>query len=45
MESTFYTLHDFMVYTKGVTYILMVLALCGFAGFWIFLTGEDEDKE
>jgi hypothetical protein len=42
MDGMFVTLHDFMVYTKGVTYILMVLALFGFAGFWIFLTGEDE---
>ena len=45
MEGMFYTLHDFMVHTKGVTYILMVLALFGFVGFWVFLTGEDKEEK
>lgn len=45
MENHFYTLHDFLVYTKFVAYILMGLTLLGFLGFWLFLTGRDEDKE
>jgi len=42
MDGMLHTLHEFMVYTKGVTYILMVLALLGITGFWLFLTGGDE---
>lgn len=45
MEYQFYTLHDFLVYTKGAAYILMGVTLLGILGFWLFLTGRDEDKE
>ena len=45
MEGMIYTLHDFMVYTKGITYILIVLALLGITGFWLFLTGGDEEEK
>jgi hypothetical protein len=45
MEHQFYTLFDFLVYTKFAAYILMGLTLLGFLGFWLFLTGRDEDKE
>ena len=45
MEGMLHTLHDFMVYTKSITYILIVLALVGITGFWIFLSGGDEEKE
>jgi len=38
----FHTLHDFMLHTESVTYILIVLALIGIAGFWCFLTGNDD---
>ncbi len=38
----YHTLHDFMLHTEGVTYVLIVLALMGIAGFWRFLTGNDE---
>jgi hypothetical protein len=40
----FYTLHDFLVYTKGAAYYLMGAMLLGFLGFWFFITGRDEDK-
>lgn len=40
---TFYTLHDFLVYTKGAAYILMGVILLGVLGFWLFITGRDED--
>ncbi len=38
----FTTLYDFMVYTKGVTYLLMGATLLGLWGFWFFLTGRDK---
>lgn len=40
----FHTLHDFMLHTKGVTYILMVVALLAITAFWRFLTGRDKDE-
>ena len=42
METIFYSLHDFMLCTKTVTYILMGLGLLGLLGYWLFLTGRDE---
>lgn len=44
MESDFYTLQEFYTFTKGVTYILIILALIGFVGFWRFLTARDDDQ-
>ena len=38
----FYTLYEFMVYTKGVTYLLMGLTLLLFVGFFRFLTARDK---
>jgi hypothetical protein len=43
MNEMIYTLQDFYLHTKGVTYLLMVLALFGVAGFWCFLTARDDD--
>lgn len=43
MEDIFYTLQDFYTYTKGVTYVLIVMILFGMVGFWRFLTGRDDD--
>lgn len=43
MEGIFYTLQEFMTYTKGITYIIMVLALFAFLGFWQYLAGNDEE--
>jgi hypothetical protein len=45
MENHFYVLHDFMVYTKGTAYYLMGLMILGILGFWLFITGRDEDKD
>jgi hypothetical protein len=41
----FYTLQDFMVYTKGAAYYLMGLMILGILGFWLYITGRDEDKD
>jgi hypothetical protein len=43
MDGIFYTLQDFMTYTKGVTYVLIIAILLGMWGFWNFLAGRDED--
>ena len=43
MESAFYTLQDFFAFTKGVTYILIVVILLAMLGFWRFLMGGNED--
>lgn len=43
MTGIFHTLQDFMTFTKGVTYILMVISLMAFTGFWLFLTERDSD--
>ena len=40
---TIYTLQDFMLHTKNITYVLMVAALLGITAFWLFLTGRDEE--
>ena len=44
MDTTFFTLHDFMAFTKGVTYILIVVILFALLGFWHFLGERDEDE-
>jgi len=40
---TIHTLQEFMLHTKNIIYILMVLALLGMPAFWRFLNGRDED--
>ncbi len=45
MDKTFYTLHDFLVYTKGAAYILMGVSVLGILGFWLYITGRDEEKD
>jgi hypothetical protein len=45
MDKTFYTLYDFLVYTKGAAYILMGVSVLGILGFWLYITGRDEDKD
>lgn len=40
---TIHTLQEFMLHTKNIIYILIVLALLGMTAFWGFLTGRDED--
>jgi hypothetical protein len=44
MDGTFYTLQEFMTYTEGITYILIVAILLGMLGFWIFLVERDENE-
>lgn len=43
MDGNFHTLQEFMTYTKGVTYVLIVAILLGMLGFWNFLVERDED--
>jgi phosphatidylglycerophosphatase A len=43
MEGTIHTLQDFMFHTETITYLLIVAALIAITGFWIFLTGRDEE--
>jgi hypothetical protein len=43
MDGIFYTLQDFLTYTKGVIYLLIVAILFSMVGFWSFLTGRDVD--
>ncbi len=45
MENQFYTLHEFLVFTKGAAYYLMGLMVLGVLGFWLFITGRDEERE
>jgi len=45
MTHTINTLHEFMLRTEGITYILIVVALVGFVFFWRFLTDRDEDGQ
>lgn len=40
---TFYSLHAFMLETKTVTYVLMGFGVAALGGFWLFLTGRDDD--
>ena len=44
MDNTFFTLQEFMIHTKGVTYVLMVVILFAMLGFWHFLVERDDDK-
>lgn len=44
MESAFYTLQDFMLHSKNITYIVMAVVLIALPLFWRFLTGRDRKK-
>lgn len=44
MDTIFYTLHDFMLHTKNIVYLLMGGILIALPLFWRFLTGRDEKK-
>ena len=37
------TLQEFMLHTKNIIYIVIVMALIAMPAFWIFLSGEDDD--
>ena len=45
MESGIHTLHEFMLHTESITYILIVGALLGITFFWLFLSQRDDDEE
>jgi uracil phosphoribosyltransferase len=40
---TIHTLQEFMLHTKNITYVVIVAALVGIAGFWRFLTARDDE--
>jgi len=44
MDTTFFTLQQFLTYTKGGVYLLMGAALIVYLLFWMFLTGRDKDN-
>ncbi len=41
MDGIFYTLQDFMTFTKGSAYLLIIAALLGILAFWRFLTERE----
>lgn len=43
MEHIIYTLQDFMVYTKGITYLIMGGILIFMPLYWCFLTDREDD--
>jgi drug/metabolite transporter superfamily protein YnfA len=42
MANEFNTLHDFMVHSKGIVYVLMGGILIAAVLFWKFLTGREK---
>jgi hypothetical protein len=45
MENTIHTLHDYMLHTDGITYIIIVAALIGITFFYRFLNERDDDEK
>jgi len=43
MDEAINTLHEFMLHTENITYILVVIFLVGITAFWRFLTDRDEE--
>lgn len=41
--SIFNSLHDFMLETKTLTYVLMGVGVIALACYWRFIAGRDED--
>ena len=39
----FFTLHDFMTYSKGITYLVMAGILVFMPLFWLYLTDRDDE--
>jgi len=37
----FFTLHDFMTYSKGITYLVMGAILVFMPLYWLYLTDRD----
>ncbi|MFZ1983811.1 MAG: hypothetical protein WAU91_05310 [Desulfatitalea sp.] len=40
---TINTLQEFMLHTKNVIYVLIVMALAALVAFWRFLNGRDNE--
>lgn len=38
-----HTLQEFMLHTKNIIYVLIVMALVIMPMFWVFLNGRDEE--
>jgi hypothetical protein len=43
MTNGIYTLHDYMLRTESITYLLIVVVLVGFPIFWKFLSEREDD--
>jgi hypothetical protein len=39
------TLHEFMLQTKGILYLLAIAYLVGFVCFWKFLHGREKEDD
>ncbi len=44
MNEQFYVLQDFLTFTEGVTYTVVVASLVFFVFFWRFLSARDSDE-
>ena len=40
----FYTLQDFLNFTKGSAYVMMLVVAVAFIPFWLFLTDREEKE-
>ena len=43
MSEDIHTLQEFLLHTKGMLYLLVILFLVGFVYFWRFLHDRDKD--
>lgn len=43
MEEIYHTLHEYLLHTESITYLIIVVWLIGIIGFVRFLTERDED--
>jgi hypothetical protein len=39
------TLQEFLAHTEAITYIVIFIILFSITGFWLFLSGKDEDYD
>jgi len=42
-DTVFYTMLEFDLFTKSWAYIFMGVTVITMLGFWLFVTGRDED--
>ena len=45
IDTIFYSLQEFMIHSKTITYLMMGAALVLTPLFWFFLTDRDEKKD